>query len=163
VQIARAAPTFNTARALQFLFLTGLRRDEVLALPWTNVDLDAGAITIAADRMKGVRSWRPFGWHLASPFLLVGAACPAQKQGTTRKVTGWWQGVTLRSSRNHRAIWLRLFTSFDAVETVESAQISGSPFASARPCVLSENHPWEAGLAALSRALFTHLRKMLVR
>lgn len=51
-QIARTSPSYNTARALQFLFLTGLRRDEVLTLRWTDVDFDARTITIAADRMK---------------------------------------------------------------------------------------------------------------
>lgn len=42
----------STARALQFLFLTGLRRDEALALSWSEVDLKAGTITIPASRMK---------------------------------------------------------------------------------------------------------------
>lgn len=51
-QIARVFPTFSTPRALQFLYLTGLRRGEVLAMPWTEGDLDAGTITIAPARMK---------------------------------------------------------------------------------------------------------------
>jgi len=51
-RMARTLANFNTARALQFLFLTGLRRDEVLAMQWAEVDLNAGLITIAADRMK---------------------------------------------------------------------------------------------------------------
>lgn len=51
-QIAMTSATFNTARALQFLFLTGLRRGEVLAMPFSEVDLEAGMITIAGARMK---------------------------------------------------------------------------------------------------------------
>lgn len=51
-QLAQTSCSFNTARALQFLFLTGLRRDEVLAMPWSEVDLDAEVITIAPNRMK---------------------------------------------------------------------------------------------------------------
>jgi len=49
-RMAATSASYNTARALQFLFLTGLRRDEALGLPWADVGDDT--ITITAERMK---------------------------------------------------------------------------------------------------------------
>ena len=49
---ARNSATYSTARACQLLFLTGLRRDEVLGLRWDEIDLDALTLTIPAERMK---------------------------------------------------------------------------------------------------------------
>ncbi len=43
----------TTSRALAFIFLTGLRRNEAFALPWSGVDLDANLVTIQANMMKG--------------------------------------------------------------------------------------------------------------
>lgn len=51
-KLAQMSATPDTARAIQFLFLTGLRRDEVLAMPWSEVNLETSAISIAAERMK---------------------------------------------------------------------------------------------------------------
>ncbi|WP_171210549.1 tyrosine-type recombinase/integrase [Ruegeria sp. HKCCA5426] len=45
----------GTVRAVLLLFLTGLRRDEALALHWDEVDLEAGTITIPEERMKNGR------------------------------------------------------------------------------------------------------------
>ena len=42
------------------------------------------------------------------------------------------------------------------------SQNSGDPFASVGPCVLSENHPREFGLVALSM-LSSHINNLLMR
>ncbi len=57
---ARNSATYSTARACQVIFLTGMRRNEVLGLTWDDIDLDALVITVPADRMKaGIALTRP--------------------------------------------------------------------------------------------------------
>lgn len=45
-------PKAQASTALRLLMLTALRRGEVIGLRWDEVDLDAGLITIRAERMK---------------------------------------------------------------------------------------------------------------
>ena len=49
-RLTKTSASFNTARALQFLFLTGMRRDEVLGLSWAEIDGDS--LTVPGERMK---------------------------------------------------------------------------------------------------------------
>ncbi|RWA98958.1 tyrosine-type recombinase/integrase [Mesorhizobium sp.] len=46
------SPQAQAAAALRLLMLTALRRGEVIGLRWDEVDLDAGLLTIKAERMK---------------------------------------------------------------------------------------------------------------
>jgi integrase len=68
-QQARNSATFSTARACQVLFLTGMRRDEVLGLRWADIDHDAKTFTIPAARMKaGKALTRPITREVARIF-----------------------------------------------------------------------------------------------
>ena len=51
----RSLPTGVVGNAYRLLILTALRKTELLGLRWDEVDLDAGLLTIRADRMKAGR------------------------------------------------------------------------------------------------------------
>jgi len=56
VQVWNAAGDDRFGKIVRLLILTGCRRDEIGGLRWSEVDLDAGTITIAAERSKNRRS-----------------------------------------------------------------------------------------------------------
>jgi integrase len=54
--LVRGFDATRYGRAVRMLFLTGLRREEVLGMQWSWLDLDAGVLTIPAEGDKSARS-----------------------------------------------------------------------------------------------------------
>lgn len=74
------------------LALCGLRRSEVLGLDWSNVDRDAGTVTIAASRVKTGRGVSHRAWCHQDGQLAAGRPCrddpPRDAAGTQGAVDG---------------------------------------------------------------------------
>jgi integrase len=56
VKVWNACPDDDFGRIIRLLLLTGCRRDEIGSLRWSEIDLDAGTLTIGAERSKNRRS-----------------------------------------------------------------------------------------------------------
>jgi integrase len=56
VKVWNACGDDDFGRMIRLLLLTGCRRDEIGSLRWSEIDLDAGTLTIAAERSKNRRA-----------------------------------------------------------------------------------------------------------
>jgi integrase len=100
----------DPGRIVKLLLLTGCRRDEISRLPWTEVDFDRGAITIAAARSKNHRAHTV---TLSEPALEILRAVP-RRPGTDfvfcgeRGFSGWSHATKALRARMESPVSVKL-------------------------------------------------------